>query len=125
LNITRNDNNQQSLLMLSVFGWGLVLLLVLSGGAYLKGYRLNTSHSYPAGIYQLTPQMDNFHKGDLVLFCPPDNEVIKTAITRGYLDTGRCKSGSVPIIKRIVALPYDRVTLDKLIYINNRVPSQS
>jgi conjugative transfer signal peptidase TraF len=101
--------------------WLTVLLSTFALFAYLGGYRVNTSHSYPPGLYQLTPKRSPYHQGDLVLFCPPNNDAINTAIIRGYIDTGRCKSGSSPIIKRIVALEHDRITIDVFIYINGHV----
>ena len=111
-------NNQNALDNLNVIGWLTTLSLVLAGLAYLNGYRLNTSHSYPPGLYQLSHHASQYKKGDLVLFCPPNNDAIATAIARGYLDAGRCKSGSVPIIKRIAAMAHDTVTLNGFIHVN-------
>jgi conjugative transfer signal peptidase TraF len=111
-------NNQSPIDNLKVIGWFTALLLVLAGLAYLNGYRLNTSHSYPPGLYQLSPHTYLYKKADLVLFCPPNNDAISTAIARGYLDAGRCKSGSVPIIKRIAAIAGYTVTLNEFIHVN-------
>ncbi len=114
-------NNQSAIDNLKVIAWLTTLLLVLTTLAYLNGYRLNTSHSYPPGLYQLEAHTDSYKTGDLVLFCPPNNDAITTAIARGYLDAGRCNSGSVPIIKRIAAIGHDTVTLDKFIHINGNI----
>ncbi|MFW1281017.1 hypothetical protein ACEV9M_24095, partial [Vibrio parahaemolyticus] len=47
---------------------GLLLSLVL--GLYTTGYRLNLTHSYPLGFYQLS-KASQYQQGDLVVFCPP------------------------------------------------------
>lgn len=100
-----------------------LLLVVVFSLSYLGlayGYRYNTSHSYPSGLYRLDLLSRDYAKGDLVLFCPPNNAAINLAISRGYLDEGRCESGSVPVIKRIAATEFDSVTLDKMIVINGK-----
>ena len=114
---------KKSLTAICTIAWLSIFLCSRATIIYQQGYRLNTGHSYPPGIYQLSnvsPSLANFIKGDLVLFCPPSVLVVKIALSRGYLDSGRCKSGSVPIIKRIAALEHDNITLDNLITINGR-----
>ncbi|WP_394230733.1 conjugative transfer signal peptidase TraF [Shewanella colwelliana] len=114
-------NNQSTIDNLKVIAWLTTLLAVLAGLAYLNGYRFNISHSYPPGLYQLEVRTYSDKTGDLVLFCPPNNNAISTAIARGYLDAGRCKSGSVPIIKRIAAIAHDTVTLNEFIHVNGNI----
>ena len=111
-------NNQCAIDNIKVAGWLTALLCTLAGLAYLNGYRFNASHSYPPWLYQLEAYAYSYKAGNLVLFCPPNNNAISTAIERGYLDAGRCKSGSVPIIKRIAAIGHDRVTLNGFIHVN-------
>ena len=104
--------------VLRVIAWIMVLLLSLAGLAYQQGYRLNTSQSYPPGLYLLNSLASHYQVGDLVLFCPPSGKVVNIAIVRGYINAGRCDSGTVPIIKKIAALEYDSVTLGTLISVN-------
>lgn len=86
--------------------------------AYFIGIRINTSKSFPPGIY-IVSKANSYNKNDLVLFCPPNKAVIQDAIERGYIDTGRCDSGTVPIIKRIVGMSGDYVEFTPAVKINN------
>lgn len=113
--ITFNSNTFSTL---RATGWFITFLFTLAGLAYLNGYRINTSYSYPPGLYQLEVHAGDYQTGELVLFCPPKNKMVTAAISRGYLDKGRCESGSVPIIKRIAAMEKDTVSLGTLISIN-------
>lgn len=86
--------------------------------AYFIGIRINTSKSFPPGVY-IVSKADTYKRNDLVLFCPPNKAVIQDAIERGYIDIGRCESGTVPIIKRIVGLTGDYVKFTPTVKINN------
>lgn len=88
--------------------------------AYFIGIRINTSKSFPPGVY-IVSKANTYNKNDLVLFCPPNKAVIQDAIERGYIDTGRCDSGTVPIIKRIVGMSGDYVEFTPSVKINNSV----
>lgn len=87
------------------------LILIL----YLSGYRYNHSTSYPKGIYQLTKQQISYEKGQLVLFCPPNNATLQLALKRQYLRYGMCKGGFEPVIKKVFG------TTDDIISFNNGV----
>ncbi|HIF6147826.1 TPA: hypothetical protein ACX3IV_004917, partial [Vibrio parahaemolyticus] len=67
--------------------------LMLALGWYASGYRINLTHSYPLGLYQLS-KTNQYQQGDLVAFCPPPSAVIEQALKREYLKYGTCKSGS-------------------------------
>ena len=97
-----------------------VVSILIFSTLYLSGFRLNHSTSYPPGIYQLIDSGKTYTKGDLILFCPPENESVKIAIERRYLEPGLCQSGSEPIIKRIVGQAGDQVTLTDVIKIKGR-----
>ncbi|WHF58035.1 conjugative transfer signal peptidase TraF (plasmid) [Shewanella xiamenensis] len=86
--------------------------------AYFIGIRINTSKSFPPGIY-IVSKANSYKKNDLVLFCPPNKAVMQDAIERGYIDTGRCESDTVPIIKRIVGMSGDYVEFTPTVKINN------
>ena len=85
---------------------------------YQAGFRLNTGVSYPTGLYRLINDKQNYSKGDLVLFCPPDNLVMAQALARGYIKPGMCKGGFTPVIKKILAVAGDVVTTDGFVRIN-------
>lgn len=75
----------------------------------LLGARVNTTHSYPPGLYWITGEAA--HKGALVIACPPDVEAVAEGFLRGYIGVGFCPGGYGYLIKKIVGLPGDQVTL--------------
>jgi len=91
-----------------------VVVSLMSGFALfgllgLAGARVNTTASFPIGLYW---QLDRpASKGDLVLFCPPAEPVFTTALARGYLSPGFCPGGSSPLLKRVVAVGGDHVVV--------------
>lgn len=103
-----------------------VVLLLFVGCAllYQAGFRLNTGISYPTGVYRLTGATPAYHKGELVLFCPPDNAAMRLALQRNYIKPGTCQGGFTPVIKKIMATGGDTVSFDNVVRINARpVPS--
>ncbi|MGR9019890.1 conjugative transfer signal peptidase TraF [Vibrio parahaemolyticus] len=95
------------------------LLLSLGLGLYMTGYRLNLTHSYPLGFYQLS-KANQYHLGDLVIFCPPPGAVIDQALKREYLKYGTCQSGSTPLIKKIMAISGDHLSFDGVVRKNGK-----
>ncbi|KAB1511995.1 conjugative transfer signal peptidase TraF [Photobacterium damselae] len=86
---------------------------------YLLGYRYNHSTSYPKGIYQLTKQQISYEKGQLVLFCPPNNATLQLALNRKYLEYGICNGGFEPVIKKVFGTPDDIISFtDGVINVN-------
>ena len=77
--------------------------------AGLLGARINTTGSYPKGLYWLTGEAA--HKGALVIACPPNVEAVAEGFRRGYIGAGFCPGGYGYVIKKIVGLPGDRVTV--------------
>lgn len=110
-----------ALMLLSATGG---LLVAVSAVCYLYGYRFNTGISYPSGLYQLTRSTAAYHKGELVLFCPPDNTTLQLALQRDYIKPGTCQGGFTPVIKKVAAMAGDTVTFDSVVRINaQQVPS--
>lgn len=72
---------------------------------------VNTSASFPAGVYLKTHEEPQ--KGDLVLFCPPDHAIFQEAMQHKILSAGLCPSGTEAMIKRIVAAQGDTVHISE------------
>lgn len=62
-----------------------------AGLAGLLGARVNTTGSYPKGLYWLTGE--TAHKGALVIACPPQVEAVAEGFLRGYIGAGFCPGG--------------------------------
>lgn len=91
----------------------LLLLSLLAGSItllYYSGWRINTTASMPIGIWKLTPAK-TYHTGQIVVICPPDTPVFKLAKARYYLTRGLCPGGYEPLIKPIVAVAGDTVSI--------------
>lgn len=97
---------------------GLFALLLTLG--WFAGFRLNLTDSMPAGLYRETRNLPS--RDDLASFClAPD---IRTDVPASrYLQRSLlCPNGLQPLLKKVVALPGDR--LDVLpcgLFINGRV----
>jgi conjugative transfer signal peptidase TraF len=84
-----------------------LLVLFLLMAAAIPFITINTTASYPVGIYYNQSQAPQ--KGDLVVFCPPDNAGFETAKERGYVAAGFCPRGYGLLIKKILAAKNDLV----------------
>ena len=86
---------------------GLALALFGLAGAF--GARINTTGSFPPGLYWMTGEAAR--KGALVIACPPPVEAVAEGLRRGYIGAGFCPGGYGYVIKKIVGLPGDRVAV--------------
>jgi len=86
-----------------------ILLFILIWLVYAAGIRLNTTPSIPVGVYRLTNE--TLVKGAYVLFCPPPAAVFDMAKARGYLGAGYCPGGYGQLIKKILAVQDDVVSI--------------
>jgi len=101
----------------------LTVALVTTAALGGQGGLINTTRSYPRGLY--LPLGRAAHVGDLVAFCP-DESVADFGMARGYLDPGRCPSGSVPLIKRLSAAGGDQVAIGPAgVVVNGKVLENS
>lgn len=91
--------------ILAVFVAFLLLLPLL----HRAGLRFNPTPSLPKGIYRIAPGAPE--RGDLVAFCLESPVWTSLARERGYLGSGSCPSGLRPLLKRLVGLPGDAVTV--------------
>lgn len=88
--------------------------------AFSAGYRINLTHSEPIGLYKMesTPPA----RGDLAAFClSPENAYTALSAERNYLGTSDlCSSGQKPLLKEVVGLAGDSVTVhSSLIQVND------
>ena len=91
------------------FAIAAVAVLTIFGVAGAAGFRVNTSHSFPLGLYRIAGEP--VAKGRLVIFCPPEGAVFEEALRRGYLGAGLCPGGYGYLIKKILAAQGDRVSI--------------
>lgn len=84
----------------------------------LVGLRINTTPSIPVTVYIL--DTDSIpKKGDIVSVCPPDDSLQQLAKERGYLALSfRCPNQYPPLLKPLVAVAGDYVSIDQAISIN-------
>ena len=71
----------------------------------------------PLGFYQRI-DTSKIKQGDLVSVCLP-KQIAAIALQRGYLRSGSCPSQVIPVLKQVIAIPGDTVTLtDSNIIVN-------
>ena len=87
---------------------GLWLATALAHGA---GLRINHTPSLPIGLWRITSIGTPLARGAVVSVCPPNAAILHQAHARGYLGPGRCPGGFEPLLKPVIALAGDRVTL--------------
>lgn len=103
----------------------LVTLNCLALGAVMLavGVRINISASYPLGVYREVEAP--WQRWDVVIACLPD-AVAELGIARGYLTTSTQCRGHTPVIKQVLALAGDRVTVDRQLHVNGQpVPNST
>ena len=87
---------------------GVVIVLgAMAALAHLTGVVINFTASLPLGLYRTidVPVV----RGVYVQFCPPPSALFDEAARRGYLHAGFCPGGYLPLLKRVLAVPGDRV----------------
>ena len=93
--------------------------LAMKEGIPASGYHINLTDSLPRGIYRDTQQPITY--GVLVAECLPQ-EWAELAVKRGWLGPGACANGTTPILKKVVAMPGDRVDLtNAYVAVNGKV----
>lgn len=90
-----------------------VCLLSLIGLAYLliaMGFRINLTNSIPVGLYRIT------HVGELknayVIFCPDNRSAFRLGLEKGYIDHGLYCGGYGYLMKKVVAVSGDILTVN-------------
>jgi len=85
------------------------LLCLACAGLWLAGFRFNVTPSMPTGVYRLHP--GQAARGDAVCLCLPASTFSNLALERGYLRPGSCPSGVQPLLKRVIGMPGDVVSV--------------
>ena len=83
--------------------------VVVIGVSAALGARINTTKSFPLGLYWTAEGAPS--KGALVIFCPPPTRVFSEAKERGYIGAGFCPGGYGYMIKKVLAAKGDRVAI--------------
>lgn len=87
---------------------------------FLLGYRVNLTDSIPKGLYRITHSTRI--KNNYVLFCPDKRNAFKTANARGYIDNGFCPSGFGYMMKKVVAVASDKISITDLgVIVNDKL----
>ena len=79
--------------------------------------------SVPIGFYRIQPIGQNFsvRRGDYVAFCLPSS-IAYIGKKAGYLAQGSCNERTDALVKKVIALPGDTVTVsDKVIIVNGKI----
>lgn len=89
-----------------------------------EGIYLNTTVSIPLGFYRSVERP--VARNALVVVCPPPAAVFLEAKDRGYVAAGRCGSGLLPLMKRVVATRGDSVSVAATgVSVNGRTVAES
>lgn len=75
---------------------------------YFLGLKINVTPSMKRGLY--IRAYGQIHRGDIILFCLK-NPYKTLGLRNLYLEPGRRCDGSAPLIKQVIAVPKDDVTL--------------
>ncbi len=91
---------------------GIATLVFLASVFVFGGYRINTTPSFPLGIWQIATLERPLQVGDTIFICPPaERPEFELARERQYLSTGICDGKFPPLIKTVVALPGQNVSV--------------
>jgi conjugative transfer signal peptidase TraF len=93
-------------IVLSILGASALLVAVASAFEL----RVNWTESMPRGLYQRVDP--TLVRGESVAVCL-EGEAARIARERRYVIAGSCRSGLAEVVKRIVAIPGDRVELGR------------
>jgi len=101
-------------------GAAVAILATIAGGAWLGGYRINFTPSYPLGLWRIETLGRAAARGDLVFICPPLTPAVMTAFERGYIRRGLCPGRFSPLIKSVVATEGQSVDIGEHVSIDGR-----
>jgi len=106
----RRRGGRKALAILSIAG---LAVGGIAAAGFLGGYRINTTPSFPLGLWRIEELSREVRVGDTLFICPPANSpAIELARERLYLPAGLCDGGMAPLIKTVAALPGQLVTIE-------------
>ncbi len=88
--------------------------------AWLGGYRINTTPSFPLGLWRIQALGRPVATGDLIFICPPLTPAFKLAFERGYIRRGLCPGRLSPLIKTVVATEGQSVDIGEHVSVEGR-----
>ncbi|WP_292243550.1 conjugative transfer signal peptidase TraF [Mesorhizobium sp.] len=95
-------------------------IAAVAAAGWLGGYRINTTPSFPLGLWRIEPLGRDAAVGDRVFICPPLTPAFKTAFERGYIRRGLCPGRLSPLIKTVVATAGQSVDIGEHVWIEGR-----
>ncbi|VEB33713.1 conjugative transfer signal peptidase TraF [Legionella cherrii] len=98
----------------------IVLISLIAAGAlfHAMGFRINLTESIPIGLYRITSAAPI--KNASVIFCPDDRESFRLARNRGYIDHGLNCGGYGYLMKKVVAVSGDTLSVtNKGVFVNH------
>lgn len=92
-------------------------VLFISAGIFLSaavlrvsGIYYNNTPSFPVGFYKIIDAPVG--RGAYVSFCPPQGQVFDMAMARNIISMGDCPGGYGKLLKRVLALSGDTVSIE-------------
>ncbi|WP_115702606.1 conjugative transfer signal peptidase TraF [Legionella sainthelensi] len=86
-----------------------ISLIVVGALFHAMGFRINLTESIPIGLYRITSAAHI--KNAYVIFCPDDRESFRLARNRGYIDHGLYCNGYGYLMKKVVAVSGDTLSV--------------
>ncbi|HCE5637918.1 TPA: conjugative transfer signal peptidase TraF [Legionella pneumophila] len=85
----------------------IVLISTIAAGSlfHSMGFRINLTESIPVGLYRITSAEPL--KNAYVIFCPDHRQTFRLAKNRGYIDHGLYCNGYGYLMKKVVAVSGD------------------
>lgn len=108
--------NCKPLFMLLV---SLILAIVTGYLLQFNHFQINLTPSMPLGLYRVI-QKASIQRSDIVVVCLP-HQIAQEGLQQGYLTQGKCPSGTIAVVKEVIATPGDTINLTQEgIRVNNQ-----
>jgi len=100
-----NRSRKTAAAVVAVAAFGVAAIV----GAERAGLRWNSTESAPVGLWQVVRRAPTV--GAWVSFCPPDDQTFQGFKARGYIHGGPCPGDLQRLLKPVVAMEGDVVTV--------------
>lgn len=98
-----------AVLLIFIIGLGQILIVA--------GFRINLTNSIPIGLYRMSA-IGNL-KNNYVIFCPDNREAFKLGLARNYINNGLSCHGYGYLMKKVVAISGDLISVTtKGVFVN-------